>query len=172
MIGGPGARALGLVVRSLSGDDFPRARAVVEGWFGHPVGLVMHRLFFEQLGPSGVWAEDERGRPAGFLLGLMSEAEPDLAYVHMHAVDPALRGRGVGRLLYTEFCARAAARGRRRVRALVAPSRTAAVRFHEALGFAGRLAPGHLGPGQDRIVFERLLPPEPSATLPPAQDAR
>ena len=172
MTGGHAAGARGLVTRPLRGEDFPRARAVVDAWFGHPVGLVMHRLFFEQLGPSGVWAEDAAGRPAGFLLGLMSEAEPDLAYVHMHAVDPALRGRGVGRLLYAEFCGRAAARGRRRVRALAAPPWTAAVRFHEALGFAGRLVPGHLGPGQDRIVFERALPLEPSATLPPAPDAR
>jgi len=61
-----------------------RAREVVDGWFGHPVGLVMHRLFFEQLGPSGVWLEDERGAPVGFLLGLVSEADPELAYVHMH----------------------------------------------------------------------------------------
>ena len=130
----------------------------MDGWFGHPVGLVMHRLFFEQLGPSGVWLETADGEPAGFLLGLVSEAEPDLAYVHMHAVDPALRGRGLGELLYREFCDRAAARGCRRVRALAQPERTASRRFHERLGFVGREAPDHLGPGQDRIVFERPLP--------------
>ena len=115
---------------------------MVDGWFGHPVGLVMHRLFFEQLGPSGVWLETDDGAPAGFLLGLVSEAEPDLAYVHMHVVDPALRGRGLGELLYREFCERAAARGCRRVRALAQPEREASRRFHERLGFAGRWAPG------------------------------
>ena len=52
-----------LRARPLRGDDYPRARAVVDGWFGHPVGLVMHRLFFDQLGPSGVWLEDDEGRP-------------------------------------------------------------------------------------------------------------
>ncbi|MEQ9337056.1 MAG: GNAT family N-acetyltransferase, partial [Miltoncostaeaceae bacterium] len=97
--------------RELRAGDYDRARAVVDDWFGHPVGLVMHRLFFDQLGPSGVWIEDAAGRPAGFLLGLVSEAEPDLAYVHMHAVAPAWRGRGVGEGLYRAFGGRCAARG-------------------------------------------------------------
>jgi ribosomal protein S18 acetylase RimI-like enzyme len=155
------ARAEGagdLLSRPLRGDDYPRARRVVDAWFGHPVGLVMHRLFFEQLGPSGVWLEDAAGEPAGFLLGLVSEADPELAYVHMHVVDPALRGRGVGARLYADFCARAHARGCRRVRALAAPDREASRRFHERLGFAGRLEAGYLGDGVDRIVFERDLP--------------
>lgn len=131
---------------------------MVEDWFGHPVGLVMHRLFFEQLGPSGVWMEEPAGAPAGFLLGLVSEAEPDLAYVHMHVVAPAWRGTGAGERLYREFCDRAHARGCRRVRALAAPDRTASRRFHERLGFAGTREPGYLGPGGDRIVYERALP--------------
>lgn len=162
----------GLRARPLVGADYPRAREVVEAWFGHPVGLVMHRLFFEQLGPSGVWLEDAGGAPVGFLLGLVSESEPELAYVHMHVVDPAWRGRGVGALLYREFCARAAARGCRRVRALAAPERAASRRFHERLGFAGRLEPGYLGPGADRIVFERALPLEgPSRRPAPVRSA-
>ncbi len=146
--------------RPLRGDDYPRARAVVDGWFGHPVGLVMHRLFFDQLGPSGVWLETDDGAPAGFLLGLVSEAEPDLAYVHMHVVDPARRGRGLGEVLYREFAARAAARGCRRIRALAAPGREASRRFHERLGFTGRWEPGYLGPDGDRYVYERALPLE------------
>jgi L-amino acid N-acyltransferase YncA len=65
---------------------------------------------------------------------------------------------GAGERLYREFCARAAARGCRRVRALAAPGRTASRRFHERLGFAGTAAPGYLGPREDRIVYERALP--------------
>jgi ribosomal protein S18 acetylase RimI-like enzyme len=120
----------------------------------------MHRLFFEQLGASGVYASarDRPGLMVGVLLGLVSETEPDLAYVHFHMVDPAWRGRGVGSALYAEFAARAHARGCSRIRALASPSRTGSIAFHEALGFVGRLHPGHLGPGEDRIVFERSLP--------------
>ena len=132
---------------------------MVEDWFGHPVGLVMHRLFFDQLGPSGVWLEDAAGEPAGFLLGLVSEAEPDLAYVHMHVVAPALRGAGAGERLYREFCARADAprlpprpRPRRaRPGGLAAVPRAPGLRRH------ARARPTS-GPGQDRIVYERPLP--------------
>lgn len=64
----------------------------------------------------------------------------------------------MGEWLYREFAERAAARGCRRIRALAAPDREASRRFHERLGFTGRWAPGHLGPGGDRVVFERALP--------------
>ncbi len=139
-------------------DDFPAARAVADQWFGHPVGLTLHRLFFDQLGPHGVWIARQDGAPAAFLLGLVSESEPDLAYVHMHAVDPDLRGRGVGRDLYRAFGERAAEQGCTRIQALAAPHREGSIAFHRSLGFAGPLVPGYLGPGEDRIVFERALP--------------
>ncbi len=144
--------------RPLVAGDFDAAREVADSWFGHPVGLTLHRLFFDQLGPTGVWIESTDGRPAGFLLGLISTADPDLAYVHMHAVDPALRGQGVGASLYREFGRRAGEAGCTRIRALAAPHREGAVAFHRALGFDGPLREGHLGPGEDRIVFERALP--------------
>lgn len=149
-----------LRMRPLAGADFDEARAVADAWFGHPVGLTLHRLFFEQLGPSGVRASlpDDTDRMVGVLLGLRSEAEPDLAYVHFHMVDPAMRGRGVGRALYEEFGRAMQARGCRRIRALAAPGRDASRRFHEALGFAGVSFAGYVGPGEDRIVFERPLP--------------
>lgn len=147
--------------RAIRAEDFAVARAVADDWMGRPVGLVMHRLFFEELGPSGVWLERE-DRPVGFLLGLASEADPDLAYVHFHAVDPAERRRGLGSLLYREFGARMHARGRTRVRALAPLWNTASQTFHERLGFVGTPSPGHVGPGQDRIVYERALPfPDP-----------
>ena len=151
----PGAATLSR--RVIGAHDFAAARAVVDGWFGRPVGLVMHRLFFEQLGPSGVWCERD-GAPVGFLLGLVSEAEPDLAYIHFHAVDPACRRQGIGRLLYRAFCERASVRGCRRARALAAPTNARSLRFHEALGFVGRFSSQHVGPGQDRVVFEAPIP--------------
>lgn len=121
------------------------------------MGLTLHRLFFEQLGPLGVWLE-AAGAPVGFLLGVRNEAEPELAYVHMHVVDPAWRGRGVGRLLYAIFAERAHARGCTRIRALAAPALVGSRRFHERLGFVGAYEAAYVGPGEDRIVYERALP--------------
>lgn len=149
----------GLLIRPLTGDDFAAARAVADEWFGRPVGLTMHRLFFEQLGASGVHAAPagDPGRMAGVLLGLRSEVEPDLAYIHFHMVDPAWRGRGVGSRLYLTFFAQMAHRGCTRVRALASPTRTASISFHESLGFSGTRRNDYLGPGQDRVIFERFI---------------
>lgn len=150
-----------LRARPIRAGDFHVARAVVDDWMGRPVGLVMHRLFFEELGPSGVWLESGAA-PVGFLLGLASEADPELAYIHFHAVDPARRRQGLGSLLYREFGERMHARGRRRVRALAPLWNTASQAFHERLGFTGTPSPGHVGPGQDRIVYEAPLPLTPA----------
>lgn len=144
--------------RPLTAAHFDAARAVADDWFGHPVGLTLHRLFFDQLGPHGVWIARDDDAPAGFLLGLVSASEPDLAYVHLHAVDPALRGQGVGATLYRAFGERAMESGCTRIRALAAPQREGSIAFHRALGFDGPLVAGYLGPGEDRIVFERSLP--------------
>ena len=151
-------RAAGTSRRSLAPSARRRLRRapgeVVDGWFGHPVGLVMHRLFFEQLGPSGVWLEDGDGAPVGFLLGLVSEAEPDLAYVHMHVVDPAWRGQG----RRAPGSTASSARGRTRAAAAGAGARGARARGARAASTSGwgspaRMRPGHLGRGRgpDRV---------------------
>ena len=144
--------------RPLVAADFVAARAVAEAWFGHPVGLTLHRLFFDQLGPGGAWIARADGSPAGFLLGMVSLSEPDLAYVHLHAVDPTLRGQGVGATLYRWFGEQAMAKGCTRIRALAAPQREGSIAFHRALAFDGPLVADYLGAGEDRIVFERSLP--------------
>lgn len=146
-----------LVVREVRGSDFAAARARADDWMGRPVGLVMHRLFFDQLGPHGVWLESD-DEPVGFLLGLISAAEPDLAYVHFHIVNPARRGEGLGTRLYHEFGARTHAAGAARVRALAPLWNTPSIAFHERLGFTGDVQPDYVGPGEDRRVFERPLP--------------
>jgi hypothetical protein len=64
----------------------------------------------------------------------------------------------VGAALYRAFGERAMAGGCTRIRALAAPHREGSVAFHRALGFEGPLVQGYLGPGEDRIVFERPLP--------------
>ncbi len=149
--------AADFTTRPLVADDYAAARRVADDWFGHPVGLTMHRLFFDQLGPYGVWI-GRNETMAGLLLGLPSAAEPDLAYVHFHVVDPALRGGGLGARLYRDFGRAMHARGCTRIRALAQPRRVGSVGFHEALGFVGTLHPDYMGPGDDRIVFERALP--------------
>ena len=74
-------------------------------------------------------------RPAGFLPGLVSAAEPDLAYVQCTSWT-RLAGHGGRERLYREFCARAHARGAHGCAPSPRPS-AASRRFHERLGLRG-----------------------------------
>ncbi|GGU39472.1 GNAT family N-acetyltransferase [Streptomyces lavendofoliae] len=127
------------------------------------------RLYLQFFAGTSLVAEDSTGVKA-FLVGFHSADDDEDSFVHFVGVDPALRGRGLGRGLYTAFFERAAEAGRREVRAVVEPGNDGAVAFHRALGFSvvggdhevdG--VPVHRdydGPGQDRVCFRRRIGPE------------
>jgi ribosomal protein S18 acetylase RimI-like enzyme len=66
--------------------------------------------------------------------GQVTEADDEAAF-RMLAVDPAVRGRGVGELLVRTCLDRARAAGKRRMVLSTAPRMTAAHRLYERLGF-------------------------------------
>ncbi len=101
--------------------------------------LVMH--------PDGCFVHDAEGRVTGYIvfhparsgwvapidfLQDMPMPDPECVYVHDLAVDPAFRGKGIGRILLTEAVAAARARGLDRL-ALVAVQD--AEPFWERMGF-------------------------------------
>jgi GNAT superfamily N-acetyltransferase len=75
------------------------------------------------------------------------------------AVHPAWRRTGVATALLRRFAGLAATCGARAVQAVVRPDDVVAVRMAEALGAVAAPSPGHAGPGQDRTVLTRSLPP-------------
>lgn len=118
---------------------------------------MLPRLFFVHFHDTSFVAERD-GELAGFLIGFLSQSEPDAAYVHFVGVSPAERGTGLGRELYERFFAVARAAGRTRVSCVTSAANTASVAFHTAIGFdpsEPRL--GYDGPGEDRIVLTRSL---------------
>ncbi len=98
------------------------------------------------------------GQLAAFLIGFLSQTEPDEAYVHFVGVAPEHRGEGLGRRLYERFCEDARDHGRLRVRCVTSPANEASVAFHAALGFeVERVARDYDGPGEDRVLFVKRL---------------
>lgn len=79
-------------------------------------------------------AEDD-GAVVGFLEGLVFDGAPPIGYVYFVAVDPARRGRGVGRALVAEAMDRFRAAGATRVFAAVPDDNEASRRLFESLGF-------------------------------------
>ncbi|MCC6314451.1 MAG: GNAT family N-acetyltransferase [Thermomicrobiales bacterium] len=156
-------------LRRLAVDDYDTViGAVDEWWGGRPMAVMLPRFFFAHFQPTSFAAEED-GRLLGFLVGFRSQTEPAQAYIHFVGVDPAARGRDIGRRLYERFFATACDLGCREVLAVTAPINSGSIAFHARMGFAP--LPGlattpagvpytldYDGPREDRVRFRRTLP--------------
>jgi len=154
-------------LRAISSSDYDPITACVDAWWGgRPVRALLPRLFFEHFQPTSFVLASQDVIEA-FLIGFISQTDPRIAYVHFVGVDPALRGRGIGRMLYEHFFDIVRARGCTQVCSIISPANKGSIDFHRKMGFA--IAPGtgemdgvpvHLdyaGPGQHRVRFSREL---------------
>jgi ribosomal protein S18 acetylase RimI-like enzyme len=140
-----------------------------EWWGGRRVRQSLPRLWFQHVTGTSWLAEDEDGRPVGFLVGFISQDRPDEAYIHMAGTSPNRRRSGIGRSLYDRFLDDVRGRGVARVTAITWPGNRTSVAFHRALGFSISEGPGtqnlygtpaypdYDGDGEDRVVFSREL---------------
>lgn len=128
-------------------------------WGGRQMAAMLPRLFFTHFPATTRVAVDAgSGAPVGFLCGFESQAGADVAYIHFVGVDPARRGRHIGRLLYEWFLGTAEDRGRTEVQCVTSPANTASLAFHRAMGFTGVEVPDYDGPGEHRVVLTREVP--------------
>jgi ribosomal protein S18 acetylase RimI-like enzyme len=146
-------------IRAAQPSDYGRVIQHVNVWWGgREMAPILPKLFFLHFEGTSFVAEREDGALAGFLVGFLSQTDPEEAYVHFIGVAPADRGSGVGRDLYEAFFEAARFHGRRVVRCVTSPVNEASVSFHQALGFeVERVARDYDGPGEDRVLMIRRL---------------
>jgi ribosomal protein S18 acetylase RimI-like enzyme len=146
-----------ITLRTATAADFDPIIAVVDDWWGRPIRRALPRVFLDHFHATSTIAEAD-GALAGFLIGFLSPSQPDAAYIHFIGVHPALRGRGLARVLYQRFFALAAADNRQVVRAITAASNAQSIAFHTALGFTvSPPIPDYDGDSAPKVVFERPL---------------
>ena len=143
-----------MVVLPLGPDDFLPALQRVDEWFGETVHEPVHAVFFHHFGGYSVKEDDEL---IGFLMGFRSQSDPDVAYIHLAAIDPARRGEGIGSNLYERFERQAQAWHCVWIEAIAGPDNQAAVDFHESKGFWKEKVKDWAGPGEDRWVLRKRL---------------
>ena len=148
-----------LAIRHAEPSDHARVTAVLDEWWGGGRRMVdmLPRLFFTHFRDTSFVAE-RNGELAGFLIGFVSQSEPEAAYVHFVGVSPLERGSGLGRELYERFFEVARARGRRTVSCVTSPANAGSLAFHHAIGFEpSPPQAGYDGPGEDRVVLTRSI---------------
>ena len=146
-------------IRHAQPSDYGRVIGRVNVWWGgRDMAAMLPKLFFVHFEGTSFVVDGEDGQLAGFLIGFLSQTEPEEAYVHFVGVDPERRGEGIGRALYERFFAEARAHGRTVVRCVTSPVNEASVAFHRAMGFEiERVAEDYDGPGEDRVLLVRRL---------------
>jgi ribosomal protein S18 acetylase RimI-like enzyme len=143
-------------IRHAEPADYAGVIAVVDRWWGgRQMAAMLPKLFFVHFRDTSFVAEHE-GELAGFLCGFRSQTYDDEAYIHFVGVDPALRGSGLGRVLYERFFE--AVRPRSVVRAVTSPVNERSVAFHKALGFdVERVDDDYDGAGEPRVLLVKRL---------------
>ena len=146
-------------IRHAEPSDYGRVISRVNTWWGGRVmAPMLPRLFFVHFEGTSYVVDGEDGQLAAFLIGFLSQTDPDEAYIHFVGIAPERRGEGLGRQLYERFFADASAHGRKVVRCVTSPANERSVAFHRALGFeVERVASDYDGPGEDRVLFVKQL---------------
>lgn len=154
-------------IRPLRPSDYPAVISVLNLWWGgRHITDLLPQLFFHHFHLTSLIIEKAR-EPVAFLVGFVSPARSEEAYIHFVGVHPDYRRRGLAKHLYHHFFATVSKEGCRKVRCLTSPTNSRSIQFHTRLGF--QLTPSKTlqdgipvhknydGPGRDRVLFEKEL---------------
>jgi GNAT superfamily N-acetyltransferase len=165
----------GLALRHPEPEDQLRVLDVMDAWWAGFQGetgslqrrLLLPRLFFQHFADSSYLLERDDGHLGAFLIGFLSQSQPQVGYIHFVGVDPTFRRAGLGARLYNQFFRYAASHGCTAVRCITSPSNTTSVAFHAGLGFAVdpsdtmidgiAIQRDYDGRGLDRVTFTRSI---------------
>jgi ribosomal protein S18 acetylase RimI-like enzyme len=156
-----------LIIRHIEPSDFDRIINAAADWWGRPYSSdLISKWYIRHFRQTCLLAEDS-GKMVGFVMGFLSQAVQDEAYIKIVMVDPAYRSKGVGRALYENFFEAAGASGRTIIRCVTTPQNKASIEFHTRLGFLIEpqehehdgvpVCENYDGRGGDRVVFRKVL---------------
>ena len=153
-------------LRNLREADAEPVKAALDRWWGgRDLSHLALPLFFRHFRDTSFVLED-RGEVVGFLVGFVSQSDPEEGYIHLVGVHPGRRQRGLARWLYEAFFEEVRGRGCTVVRCATTPGNAGSISFHHSLGFEteGDGSSGGVpvfrdydGPGEDRVLLRRSL---------------
>ncbi len=122
-------------IRKASVEDFLKLHDLIgkiEGIVQHPTHF--YKIMINNFGNSIIIAE-ESGELTGFLLGFVSQTDPDEFFIWQLGVDPAFRGRKIAKRIMQATIDSAADHKCKRITATVETTNKASQRLFESSGF-------------------------------------
>ncbi len=95
----------------------------------------IYHIFTKYFKSTSFVAELGSGEIVGFLLGFISQENPEEAYMHLLCVDPKIRNMGIGRALVDQFFEAASLKGCKKVYLITKPINWKSISFYRNLGF-------------------------------------
>ena len=152
-------------IAPITRDDFHQIRAeLVDFWGTDHLRQLHHPMFLYEFGDTSLVIRED-SRVAAYLLGFATTT--GIAYVHMIAVRKSHQRQGLGHVLYDYFTKLAVDRGCRELHAVTTPDNRQSIAFHRQIGMhlIGEPADDpdipvwrdYAGPGEDRVVFRKLI---------------
>jgi ribosomal protein S18 acetylase RimI-like enzyme len=154
-------------IRHTSPSDYNSIVAVVDEWWGgRQMSAMLPKLFFTHFCDTSFVVE-LNGKIIGFLIGFLSQSNPEEAYIHFVGIHPNFRQQGVGSSLYRQFFQAAEKFDRVRVKCVTSVLNKGSIAYHVRMGFEAEPSeiqedgvPYHLdydGPGEHRVLFVKHL---------------
>ncbi len=129
----------------------------------------IYHIFTKFFKNTSLVVEDEDRRVRGFLLGFISQDNPENAYIHLLCLEKSLRGRKIAADIVNEFIKIISSLGCRKISLITKPSNKTAIRFYNKIGFLSdksdktveingiNVFKGYNGPGHDKVVFFKFI---------------
>ena len=143
--------------RNIVTEDYNKVMNVLNDWWGgRSMTHLLPRLFFEHFQQTSFIMEKEN-ELIGFIIGFISQTNPQKAYIHFVGVNPIYRKKGLANNLYQLFFNIVQQLGCKEVSCITTPINTGSIAFHEAMAFTTQVVKDYAGEGQDRVVFTKVL---------------
>jgi GNAT superfamily N-acetyltransferase len=154
-------------IRHASPGDYSSIIAVLDEWWGgRQMSAMLPKLFFDHFHNTSFVVEVD-AEIIGFLIGFLSQSNPEEAYIHFVGIHPSFRKQGIGRILYEQFFQAVQKFDRARVKCVTSPFNQSSIAYHLRMGFEAESSeiqedsvPYYLdydGPGEHRVLFVKHL---------------
>jgi ribosomal protein S18 acetylase RimI-like enzyme len=129
----------------------------------------IYHIFTKFFRSTSLVAQLPSGGIGGFILGFISQENPEEAYMHLLCVDPKMRGKHVGRKLVEKFIDEVSLKECKKIYLITKPINWNSISFYKKLGFLEdksqetinilgiNAVKNYNGMGQHMVVFYKLI---------------